>query len=208
MYAIAHASTALILKKAYREAPIWPLLISVQAVELLWVLFIYTGVEHVVYTRDTVHLAFLPYSHSFGTGILLGFACWAIIRFATKRPDIATAVALGVISHVVLDFIHHERDIALLPSAGSPRFGLGLVVHPAADLIVEIGYGIVCWFLFRGSIGLLVAIVIFNLLNIPTMFPRPGMGATLAQHPAALPTIILVEIVLTWLAVWFFARRR
>jgi len=34
------------------------------------------------------------------------------------------------------------------------------------------------------------------------------MGATLAQHPAALPTIILVEIVLTWLGVWFFARRR
>jgi hypothetical protein len=208
MYAITHASTALILKKRFPDAAMWPLLISVQAVELLWVIFVYAGIEHVVYTRDSVHLAFLPYSHSVGTGLVLGAACWAAIRFGRGKSPLALAVALGVVSHVALDFIHHERDIALLPLADSARFGLGLVTHPAADLTVEIVYGIVCWYLFRGTGALLAAIVVFNLLNIPTMFPRPGTGAMLAQHPAILPTLILIEIVATWTAIWFFAGRR
>ena len=208
MYAIAHASTALILKKRFPDAAVWPLLISVQAVELLWVIFVYAGIEHVVYTRDSVHLAFLPYSHSIGTGLLVGAACWAAIRFGGGKSQLALAVALGVISHIVLDFIHHEPDIALLPLASSPRFGLGLVTHPGADLIVEIIYGAVCWYLFKGSAALLAAIVVFNLFNIPTMFPRPGTGAMLAQHPAILPTVILIEIVATWTAVWFFTRNR
>jgi hypothetical protein len=208
MYAITHASTALILKKRFPEAAIWPLLISVQAIELLWVIFVYAGIEHVVYTRDSVHLAFLPYSHSIGTGLLVGAASWAAIRLVSGKSQLALAVALGVVSHVALDLIHHERDIALLPLASSPRFGLGVVTHPAADLAVEIIYGIVCWYLFTGTKGLLAAIVIFNLLNIPTMFPRPGTGAMMAQHPAILPTVILVEIIATWIAIWFFARRR
>ncbi len=39
MYAINHAATALILKKKEPGAPIWPLLISTQIAEVLWVIF-------------------------------------------------------------------------------------------------------------------------------------------------------------------------
>ncbi len=63
-----------------------------------------------------------------------------------------------------------------------------------------------CWLLFRGRAGLLIAIVVFNLSDLPLMFPRPGAGAMLAEHPAVLPTVILFQIILTWLAVWYLAR--
>src|SRR5207253_1336278 len=118
----------------------------------------------------------------------------------------ATAVAVGVFSHIVLDIIQHEPDIALLPVAFGPRLGLNLRGWPALNFLVELLYGAGCWWVFGGPIGLLVAIIIFNVANLPTMFPRPGTGEILGRHPAALPTIILAQVVLTWLAVWYFGR--
>jgi hypothetical protein len=45
MYAINHAATALLLKKKEPAMPVWPLLISVQLVEVLWVVFNYIGMS-------------------------------------------------------------------------------------------------------------------------------------------------------------------
>lgn len=207
MYAITHASTALILSRRFSVRPGWPLLVSVQAIELLWVVFVWAGIEHVRYTADAVHLDFLPYSHSLATTAAVALLGWLFYRYGRRQPALAAAVALGVISHVALDFIHHEPDIALLPMAGGPRFGLNLQGWALADLIVEVLFGVVCWFIFGGSRALLIAIVALNLANIPLMFPRPGTGTMLAEHPAVLPTVILVQILLTWLGVWYFARR-
>jgi hypothetical protein len=208
MYAITHAATALIIKRRFRSAPMWPLLVSTQAIELLWVAFVYAGIEHVSYTPDTVHLDFLPYSHSVGSTAAVAILAWLFVRYRQNKPAVALALVLGIASHVFLDLIHHEPDIALLPLATGPRFGLGLATWPVADLLVELLYGVMCWFIFGGGKGALVAIVGLNLLDIPLMFPRPGTGAMLAEHPFVLPTIILVQIVMTWSAVWYVARRR
>jgi hypothetical protein len=89
---------------------------------------------------------------------------------------------------------------------GDRSSGFDLISHPSADLAVELLYGVACWAIYRGRVGLLVGIVVFNLLNIPLMFPRAGSGATLAAHPAILPTIILVQIVATWVVVWWWSR--
>jgi hypothetical protein len=207
MYAITHAATALIIQRRFHSAPMWPLLVSVQAIELLWVAFVYVGIEHVSYTPDTVHLDFLPYSHSVGSTTAVALMAWLFVRYRHNQPAVAVAVVLGIISHVFLD-IHHEPDIALLPLRAGPRIGLGLATWPVVDLLVELLYGTVCWFVFGGGKGLLLAIVGLNLMDIPLMIPRPGTGAMLAERPFVLPTIILVQILLTWSAVWYFARTR
>jgi len=111
-------------------------------------------------------------------------------------------------SHIVLDIIHHEPDIALLPLAPGPRLGFNLASYPLADFIVELAFCIACWKIFGGSRGLLIGIMIFNFLNIPLMFPRPGTGAIIGVHPALLPTIILVQVVSSWLLVWWLAHPR
>ena len=56
MYAINHAATALLLKKKAPAAPLWPLLVSVQLVELLWVLFNYIGIEYFTIRDGHLHL--------------------------------------------------------------------------------------------------------------------------------------------------------
>jgi hypothetical protein len=208
MYAITHAATALIIKRRFRSAPVWPLLVSVQAIELLWVAFVYVGIEHVSYSSDAVHLDFLPYSHSVASTAAVAVMTWIFVRYRQHQPAVAVALALGIASHVFLDFVHHEPDIALLPFPIGARFGLGLATWPVADLLVELLYGAMCWLAFGGGKGLLVAIVGLNLVNIPLMFPRPGTGTMLAERPQLLPTVILVQIVLTWSAIWYFSRRR
>ena len=201
-----HASTALLLKRKYSRVGLWPLLISVQLVELLWVIFTYLGIEHFRATPDSVHLDFLPYSHSVFTGALLATLAWLMGK-SVHRSNVGIAIALGIFSHIVLDIIQHEPNITLLPMTWGPRLGLNLQGSPLLDFTVELAFCVACWKVFGGSRGLLIGIVIFNLINIPLMFPRPGSLTPIVEHPAVLPTLILVQIVSTWLLVWWLGRR-
>src|SRR5205085_3327974 len=124
-YAIAHASAALALKRKFPRVGLWPLLIAVQFVELLWILFTYLGIEHARVTPNAVHLNFLPYSHSVFTGVLLAAIAWGFGKSA-RRSNVGAAVALGILSHVLLDVIQHEPNITLLPLEWGPRLGLNL----------------------------------------------------------------------------------
>jgi hypothetical protein len=179
----------------------------VQLVELLWVLFNYLGIEHVRATPDAIHLDFLPYSHSVLTGILLASLALAMGR-AARRTYVGAAIGLGILSHIVLDIIHHEPDIALLPVAWGPRIGFNLQGFPLLDFLVELLFCIGCWKILGGSRGLLIGIVIFNLLNIPLMFPPAGSLTPIVQHRNLLPTLILVQILATWILVWWLGKNR
>jgi membrane-bound metal-dependent hydrolase YbcI (DUF457 family) len=206
MYAITHASAALVLKKKYPRVGLWPLLISVQLVELLWIGFTYLGIEHFRVTPNAIHLDFLPYSHSVFTGVLLAALAWGMGKTA-NRSNLGVALGLGIFSHIVLDIIHHEPNIALLPIPRSPMLGLNLQGYPVLDFAVELAFCVACWKIFQGSRGLLVGIVIFNLLNIPLMFPPQGSLMPIVEHPMILPTVILVQVVATWIFVWWFGRQ-
>jgi hypothetical protein len=194
------------LKRKFPRVGLWPLLISVQLVELLWVVFTYLGIEHFRATPDAIHLDFLPYSHSVFTGDLLAVLAWGMGK-SVHRSNVGAAIALGIFSHIVLDIIHHEPNITLLPMAWGPRLGLNLQGYPLVDFIVELAFCVGCWKFLGGTRGLLIGIVIFNLLNIPLMFPRPGSLTPIVEHPAILPTVILVQIVSSWLLVWWLGRR-
>lgn len=139
------------------------------------------------------------------TGALLAALAWLMGK-SVHRSNVGAAIALGIFSHIVLDIIHHEPNIVLLPMAWGPRFGLNLQGYPLLDFAVELAFCVVCWKIFGGSRGLLIGIVIFNLLNIPLMFPRPGSLTPIVEHPFILPTVILIQVVATWLLVWWFGR--
>jgi len=124
-----------------------------------------------------------------------------------RRSNLGVALALGIVSHIVLDIIHHEPNIAILPLAWGPLLGLNLQGSPLLDFVVELAFCVACWKIFQGSRGLLLGIIIFNLLNIPLMFPRAGSIMTIVERPMILPTVILVQVVATWLFVWWFGRR-
>jgi membrane-bound metal-dependent hydrolase YbcI (DUF457 family) len=168
-------------------------------------LFTYLGIEHTQITPNAIHLDFLPYSHSLLTGILLAALAWTLGKTARYRT-VGAAIALGVISHTVLDIVHHEPNIALLPMQWGPRFGLNLQGYPILDFLVELAFCIGCWAIFRGTRPLLIALIVFNVLNIPIMFPTASLFSPLVGHPNYLTTLVLIQIVATWVAVWWFGK--
>jgi hypothetical protein len=148
MFAIGHASTALLVKRRFPQASMLWLLLSVQLMEFLWVLFNYIGLEQTT-TESTVrsvsdiHLAHMPYSHSIASGLVLGFLAWIVIAKGLRKSLLGLAVAVGVISHLVLDLFTHAPDIAIAPGISEPKFGLGLYsAFPLLAFFAETLYGI------------------------------------------------------------------
>ncbi len=207
MYAINHAATALVIKKQQPRTPMIWLLLSVQLLEVLWVFFHYAGIERIYVQNGVINLGYLPFSHSVLTGAGLAILTWLIVAKGFKQPAVATALAIGVASHLVLDIIQHEADIQIAPFIAYPKLGLGLANIPLLDFAVETVYGVACWWYFNGNKALLAAILLFNISDIPLMLRTPlPSGVTVAQADFLVTTIIAIQIVLTWAAVWAFTR--
>lgn len=211
MFAINHAATALIIKKEFINVPIIWLLISVQFMEILWVILNLLGFERtttekkVRYVGD-VHLSFMPFSHSIATMVGLALLAWLAISKGLGLPDVGIAVGIGVISHLILDLITHSKDIPIAPFIKSPKFGLGLYAkYPIVAFILEIAYGILCWWIYKGGWALLTVIVIFNLANISMFFSRvTGIEKYMANRSRLIATVILTQILVTLTLVGIF----
>lgn len=210
MFAVNHAATALLLKKRWTDAPLLLLLLSVQALEMLWVVLNALGVERtttearVRFVGD-IHLSHMPYSHSLLGAVAIALVAWLLARRA-HGSSIALAIGLGVVSHIVLDLVTHAPDIAVAPWSDT-KLGLGLYsLSPSVAFFVEFAYGVACWWLFHGSGALLAVIVAFNLANVSMFVPQiPGIERLLAGQPGWIVTLVAVQILVTlalvgWLA--------
>jgi hypothetical protein len=213
MFAIGHAATALVIKRAYPSVPMPPILISVQAMEFTWVALNYLGIERtttepVVRSVADIHLEYISWSHSVATPVVAALAAWLVIEKGFGRAALGRAVGIGIISHLILDLLVHSHDIALWPGLESPKLGSGLYDAPFAAFIVELVYGIGCWAIYRGSRGLLALIVIGNLANLPFLSPAiPWPLGFLTGRPTLVVTLILAQIVITLVLVGLLARR-
>ena len=118
------------------------LIAGAQLVDLLWPVFVLTGLEQV--RIDPGNTAFTPLDFvSYPiTHSLAGGAVWAVLFAGLywlkshDRPG-AWILAACVLSHWVLDVLTHRPDMPVLPSG--PRIGLGLWNHFAATMAVELG---------------------------------------------------------------------
>jgi hypothetical protein len=214
MFAIDHAATALLIKRRYPSAPMPPLLVSVQAMELAWVGLNYLGVERtttesVVRSVADIHLAYMPYSHSVGTAVGAAVLTWLIVEKGFGRATLGRAVGLGIVSHLILDLATHSRDIVIWPGWSAPKLGLGLYdAAPLAAFVVELIYGLVCWYVYRGGRGLLALIILGNVANLSFLSATiPGPEQYLAGRPMLIVTVIFVQIVVTLCLVGLLARR-
>jgi hypothetical protein len=212
MFAINHAATALIIKKEFIDVPIVWLLISVQWMEVLWVILNFLGVERTTTEKEVryvgdIHLSFMPFSHSILTMIGVALLAWLVLSKGLGLPGAGIAVGIGVISHLILDLITHSKDMVIAPLMKSPKFGLGLYAkHPVVAFILEIGYGIVCWWIYKGSWALLSVIVIFNLANVSMFFSAvTGIEKHMANRPRLITAVILAQILVTLTLVGIFS---
>lgn len=204
MFAINHAATALIIKKGFKDVPILWILISVQFMELIWVLLNYIGIERTTTEKEVkyvgnIHLSYMPFSHSILTMAGTSVLSWFVISKGFGMPEIGLAVGVGIVSHLVLDLITHSRDMAIAPFIKEPKFGLGLYANfPVPAFLLEIGYGTACWWIYGGSIALLAVILLFNLANLPMFVAAiPGAKQKMTNRPLLITSVVLVQIVVT-----------
>jgi LexA-binding, inner membrane-associated putative hydrolase len=214
MFAVDHAATALLIKRRFPSVPLTPLLLSVQAMELAWVGLNYLGVEYTtteasVRSVADIHLAYMPFSHSVATAAAGALFAWLIVEKGLGRPWLGRAIGLGIFSHLVLDLVTHAPDIALWPGSASPMLGIGLYNRaPMWGFALEMIYGLVCWWVYRGSGSLLALIVLGNFANI-TLFSAaiPGPEEYLAGHPLMVVSLVFVQIITMLLLVGVLATR-
>lgn len=205
MYAINHAATALLIKKHQKSAPLLLLLISVQLLEVFWVIFSLFGWERFTVLDGKLHLDFLPYSHSLFSGVAAGLISFGIINWGFNNRKLAIAFAIGVLSHVLIDMVFHEKDIRLSPFSATPVWGLGIIHYPLLNFALELMYGIFCWWYFKGSKALLAVIIVFNIFDLPMMLAQGEALTPYIQHPFILPLFILFQILVTWYFVWRYS---
>jgi hypothetical protein len=211
MFAINHAATSLIIKKVYPGVPIAVILISVQLIEILWVGLTLLGLEKTT-TQDNVksvsdiHLKYMPFSHSVVSTILLAAGTWVVIVLGFSALNVATAVVLGICSHLGLDLISHARDIAIAPFLDTRKLGLGLYEKPTVAFLFETIYGIFCWWVYKGSPTLFWIILFFNLANASFFLKAvPGPERLLAHKPMWITALVALQIVVTAVLVGLFS---
>ena len=204
MFAINHAATALIIKKGFKDVPILWILISVQFMELLWVLLNYMGIERTTTEKEVkyvgnIHLSYMPFSHSILTMAGMSILAWFVISKGFGKPEIGLAVGIGILSHLVLDLITHSRDMVIAPFVKEPKFGLGLYANfPVTAFLLEIGYGTACWWIYGGSMALLAVILLLNLANLPMFVASiPVAKQKMTNRPLLITSVIFVQIVVT-----------
>ena len=101
----------------------------------------------------------MPYSHSVAIPVAVAVLTWWIIEKEFGKAALGRAVALAIVSHLVLDLATHAHDIVLWPGRSNPKLGLGLYeAAPLAAFVIEFFYGIFCWYSYRGGVALFALI--------------------------------------------------
>jgi membrane-bound metal-dependent hydrolase YbcI (DUF457 family) len=141
---IGHYAPALALQRLRPSIPLWALFVAAQAVDILWGVFILTGLEHVRIVpgftdSNSLDLYDMPYSHSVVATVVwsAGFALlWRAFRRPAQRRGEALVIGLAVASHFVLDLVVHVPDLPVVGSLGA-KWGFGLWRHRELALFLE-----------------------------------------------------------------------
>jgi hypothetical protein len=211
---VGHFAAGFAAKRAAPRVSLAVLFLAAQFADVLWPIFVATGVETVriapgITAVTPLDFVSYPYSHS-----LVALAIWAIALGTASwwmlggRATFVVVAAL-VISHWVLDFVSHRPDMPIYP--GGPTYGLSLWNSLPATLLVELAMFAAGVWLYarttraRDGVGRwsFVGLVVFLLI---------AYGASLAGGPppsiAAICCIGIAGSVVILLWSWWTDRHR
>ena len=138
---IGHFAVGFASKRVAPKSSLAVLLAAPLLADLLWPAFLLLGIERVEVTPSTnpfLNLTFLsyPWSHSLLRGCIWALLFAGIYYALTRYTPGTVMVAIGVVSHWVLDVITHRPDMPLSPWS-SRLYGFGLWESVPATVIVE-----------------------------------------------------------------------
>ena len=153
---IGHFAVGLASKKFSQLPSLAVMFIAVQFLDLIWPIFVLTGIESfkieegitVLTPLDFTHY---PYSHSLTMSIVWGLLFGLVYFLCTKQKRNSILMAGLVFSHWILDFITHRPDLQLTPFSDY-RVGLGLWNYPVVAVFIEVGFFILGVYLYFTSV--------------------------------------------------------
>lgn len=205
---IGHYAVALAAKRAAPRTSLGTLFAAVQLADMLWPVLLLLGWEHAHTVPGpnpflVLWLDSIPISHSLLTLIAWGVLFAVLYRARTGYARGAIVVALGVVSHWVLDVATHRPDMPLYP--GSPLLGFGLWNSATGTIIVEgLMFATGTWIYLRttrardgvGRYGLAALLAVLLLSYVASL----AGGA-----PPSMRTLAIGGIVFGWLFVGWAA---
>jgi hypothetical protein len=138
---IGHYGVAMAGKKVDSRPSLGTLFMAAQFLDILWPVFLLTGLEHV--EIDPVAKRFLtlqftsyPYSHSLAAAIIWSLVFGIVYFLIRKKFRVSILLGALVFSHWVLDFIVHVPDLQLFPGSDI-RVGMALWNSTIRAIILE-----------------------------------------------------------------------
>jgi hypothetical protein len=212
---IGHFAVGLAAKPAAPRASLPILLLAPQVSDVLWPIFVATGVEHArivpgITAAAPLSLDYMPYSHSLVSAVIQSIAFAAIYVAVTRDRRAAIVLGACVFSHWICDWIAHAPDMPIFHGHG-PRYGLGLWNSVPATIAVEGGmFAIGCAIYARctrardriGAIGWWALAGVLGASFLFSIFapPPPDIDAMLAIAFGMLVTVLPIS--------WWIDRHR
>ena len=214
---IGHYGFALAVKKYRPKISLGLLFIAVQFMDVLFSLFVLLGIEKMriipgFTAYNPYDLYFMPFTHS-----LLGAVIWStVFSFILlisvwwtdpNRKLYATAVAMAVFSHFLLDLPMHTADLPLSFSEGSEKIGFGLWNYKWLSLLAELSVFQIGVFLYLKSTktfpgrNRFFASIFFSAMTI-LLFATPFLPSPVSPQAfafQALTTYLGLALVADWI---------
>jgi membrane-bound metal-dependent hydrolase YbcI (DUF457 family) len=138
---IGHFAVAYASKRFAPRTSLGTLFVAAQWPDLLWPVLVLLGVERVqIAPGDTaatpLRFVSYPYSHSLPADVVWALLLAALYYGVRRYKAGAVAIAVGVVSHWVLDVIVHRADMPVW--FAGPKVGLGLWNAPGVEMAIEL----------------------------------------------------------------------
>jgi len=212
---IGHFALGFASKRLAPQASLAPLLVAPLLPDLLWPIFLLLGVERMAITggdNPFLTLTFIsyPWSHSLVMDIVWGILFGAAYYLVTRYRRGAWVVALGVVSHWVLDATTHLPDMPLIPG-GAEFVGLALWRSVPGTVVVEAAMLTAGVWLYTRSTTPRDAVgryAWWGLVALLVLTYVASLGGSTPPSVSALAWTALVASLVTLVWVWWADRHR
>lgn len=140
---LGHYGIAFASKRVAPRASLGTLTFAAQWLDELWPVLVLAGVEHVRpapgrMAANALDFSYYPYSHSLLLAVVWGLVIGAIHYLSRRDAKVALTLGALVVSHWVLDFPMHGRDLPIALGS-STKVGLGAWNSIPLTIVLELG---------------------------------------------------------------------
>jgi hypothetical protein len=210
---IGHYAVGLASKSFAPRSSLGALIAAPILLDLLWPIFLLLGWEHVSIVPNGnpfLRLQFDSYPISHGLVAVLAWATlYASIYFGLTRYIEGTIVIwMGVVSHWVLDYFVHLRDLPL--AVGSRLVGLSLWNHRWLTIALEVTLLAIAVWTYQRETRAKNKVGVYAFLGFVAVLLLAYAGAAFGPAPTSVKKLAGFAL-LTWIAIpwaWWFDSNR